>query len=134
MSYCIYTDLVERFGAKELSELTNMMGPCPAIDDAINDATAEIDSYLAVRYSLPIASPVPAVLKRCACELARYFLWDDNITDHIRQRYEDSITILKSIANGTMVLPINGSSIQQPSRSGGVQFSSTPSVWGRPWQ
>jgi phage gp36-like protein len=125
MSYCTYTDLVERFGAKELSQLTNMNGPCPAIDGAIDDATAEIDGYLSSRYSLPITGQIPALLKRCACEMARYFLWDDNATDHVRQRYEDAIGILQGIANGTIDPPLAGN-IKKT-----ISFTGLPSVWAR---
>lgn len=131
--YCGYLDLVERFGTKELTQLTNMVGPCPAVDSAINDACSEIDGYLAVRYTLPISEPTPLILKRCACELARYFLWDDNTTDHVRQRYEDAVNILKSIASGATVLPVT-TFYPEPSAGGVFIVSNDNSVWGRPWQ
>ena len=106
MSYCTYLDLVERFGALELDQLTNHAGDCPAIQSAIADASSEIDVYLAGRYTLPLTPPIPVVLKRCACDIARYHLWDTQTTDHIRERYLDAVALLKSAANGDVILEV----------------------------
>ena len=91
MAYCTYIDLAERFGALELDQLTNHVGDCPAIQSAINDASSEIDLYLAGRYVLPLLPPIPVALKRCACDIVRYYLWDTQTTDHIRGRYLDAV-------------------------------------------
>ena len=133
MTYCTFTDLVERFGAIEINQLTNQEGPCPAVDSAINDAAAEIDSYVATRYTLPLAGGVPPVLTRCACEMARYYLWDDKATDHVRERYEDAIRILKGISNGSITLPISSEDTPtEAAASVGVLFTTTPKKWGGP--
>ena len=106
MNYCTYTDLVERYGPIELDQLTNHAGDCPAIQSAITDASSEIDVYLAGRYVLPLLPPIPVVLKRCACDIARYYLWDLQTTDQIRERYQDAITMLKGMASGDVILEV----------------------------
>ena len=130
MSYCTYTDLVERFGVVEISQLTSQQGPCPAVFSAIADAEAQIDCYVAKRYALPLATPVPDAIKRCACELARYFLWDDKSTDHVRMRYEDAITLLQGIAAGTVLLSVAEISTNNPSVRT-VRFSPGVNRWQR---
>ena len=106
MAYCTYIDLAERFGALELDQLTNHVGDCPAIQSAINDASSEIDLYLAGRYVLPLLPPIPVALKRCACDIVRYYLWDTQTTDHIRGRYLDAVALLKSAASGDVILEV----------------------------
>ena len=106
MNYCTYVDLVERYGPIELDQLTNHAGDCPAIQSAITDASSEIDVYLAGRYVLPLLPPIPIVLKRCACDIARYYLWDLQTTDQIRERYQDAIALLKGMANGDVILEV----------------------------
>ena len=41
---------------------------------------------------------------RC-CEIARYKLMDDRVTQEVESRYNQAITWLKDVANGTAVLP-----------------------------
>lgn len=106
MAYCTYTDLVERFGAPELSQLTNNTGDCPRVQSAIADASSQIDAYLANRYTLPLLPPIPVILKRCACDLARYALWDLQADEIVRARYDDAIALLKSMASGSMRLEV----------------------------
>jgi len=73
------------------------------IDDALADASQEIDGRLARRYTLPL-DPVPSLMKRVAANTARFFLHDDSATEEIRKRYEDSIRTLKALAAGDMRL------------------------------
>ena len=106
MLYCSYTDLVERFGPLELDQLTNHAGDCPKIQSAIADASSEIDVFLAGRYLLPLTPPIPIALKRCACDIARYYLWDTQTTDHVRERHQDAMSLLQSFGNGSAVLEV----------------------------
>lgn len=43
------------------------------VQEALEDASQTIDSYLAGRYALPLKQ-IPAVLERHCCYIARYFL------------------------------------------------------------
>ncbi|HFK4066908.1 TPA: gp436 family protein [Kluyvera ascorbata] len=74
------------------------------IETAIDDADAEINSFLSRRYQLPLnISVVPRPLHRVATSIALYWLSerDNQITDLIQKRYDSAIQTLKEMANGT---------------------------------
>lgn len=135
MPYATQTDLEERFGADELVMLTDRSDPPSGnVDEtvvtrALTDADAEINAYLSARYPVPL-SPVPTVIVRIACDIARYFLFEDRVTDLVRQRYEDAVALLKGIAAGKVSIgpdPNGG----QPPVSGGASFSGQGRVFSR---
>lgn len=107
MTYATQADLVDRFGTEELIQRTNRTDGLTidtvVLGRALGDADAEIDGYLATRYSLPLAS-IPPVLVRLAADIARYRLSDKGISDTVRQRYEDSVSLLKRISSGDVQL------------------------------
>ena len=107
MTYATQSDLVERFGADELAQRTNRVDgqsiDTVVLSRALADADAEIDGYLATRYTLPLAS-TPAVLARLAADLARYQLCGDKVPDSVRQRYVDAVVVLKRLATGEVQL------------------------------
>ena len=110
MPYATQADLVERFGETEIIQLSDR-DRTGAIESAVvtaklADADAEIDAYLATRYTLPLAS-VPTVLKRVACDVARYHLFDDRVTDDVRRRYEDALKFLQAVAKGTVSIGVD---------------------------
>ena len=74
MGYATQQDLVERFGEEELIQLTDrehaQLIVADVIDRALSDADAEIDSYLGVRYTLPLVS-IPVLLVGVAANIAR---------------------------------------------------------------
>lgn len=108
--YAQVSDLVERFGEQEIRELTDRAAPPAGVIDpaiaerALADADAEIDTYLAAHYRLPFGAPVPPVLTRLACDLARYRLWDDQAPPEVRARYEDARRLLEALAAGRVSL------------------------------
>lgn len=127
MPYCTQADLIERFGEAEITQLSDRAGlgtlDSAVVDGAIDDADAEIDGYLSGRYALPLAS-VPAVMVRLACDISRYYLFGHDVTDLVRERYEQAIGYLVKIATGVIGLgpedpgPESGtSSIQSDART-----------------
>lgn len=66
---------------------------------AQQDAYDTINGYIQGRYNVPLASPPNAILL-AECDLARYFLYDDNTTEVVKQRYESAISYLKSLRDG----------------------------------
>lgn len=76
MAYATAQDMIDRFGEKELVTLVPLRpSPVPAYDQtrvnqALADASVELDGYLAVRYAVPLAV-VPGLVKRAVCDLAR---------------------------------------------------------------
>lgn len=108
MPYCTRDDMVVRFGEEEIIRLTdhdNSTGV--VVDDVLNraleDAAGEIDGYIAVRHSLPLPQ-VPAMLIQIACDIARYYLYEDHAHDQVRERYEDARRRLEGIAAGRIHL------------------------------
>lgn len=104
--YATLDDLVARFGAAEVTQLSdreNTGGPdAEVVARALADAQAEIDGYLAGRYRLPLAT-VPAALGRVACDLARYYL-SVAPDETVKARYDGAVRFLQAVAKGTVNL------------------------------
>ena len=132
MPYATLTDLIERFGENGLVSLTDVNRSgiinIVTIDRAIADADSEIDSYIAVLYSLPLAS-VPTELTRVACDIARYRLYGLKPLEEVRKRYEDAVKWLAGVASGSRSLGLP--TAQAPVASNLAQFSSSGSVFSR---
>lgn len=107
MTYATQTDLIERFGELELAQRTNRVDGATidtvVLGRALADADAEIDSYLATRYTLPLSS-TPPMVNRMACDITRYRLFDDGVPETVRVRYLDAVSVLKRLASGDMLL------------------------------
>ncbi|MBZ0251558.1 MAG: DUF1320 domain-containing protein [Burkholderiales bacterium] len=133
--YATRQEMIDRFGEAEIRQLTDRRDPpAGAIDDtvldgALADADGMVDSYLAGRYQLPLAS-VPKILKRYACDIARYFLWKDNAGDTVRRAYEDAEKFLKAVAAGTVALGLDASNQPVAVADGGVSFNESRRVFG----
>ncbi len=107
MGYATQQNMIDRFESKELIDLTDRANT-GAIDavvlgQALADADAKIDGYLASRYTLPLAT-VPGSLVRIACDIARYFLYDNHATEEVRNRYKDAEKFLVSLGKGEITL------------------------------
>lgn len=110
MTYAVKQDLIDRFGQTELAQLTDRTNGA-SIDDtvigkALADADAKIDSYIAVVHQLPLV-PVPATLVRIAGDIARYYLYDDRVTEQVKDRFEDAIRFLRDVAAGKASLGVD---------------------------
>ncbi len=112
MAYASVDDMVGRFGEGEMArastpENTPVSAVIPApIQTALDDASAIIDSFLRKRYSVPLEA-VPPEINRACCMLARYDLGmgtERSISDQVKQAREETISWLRGIANGTVVL------------------------------
>lgn len=109
MSYVTQQELADRYGDDEILALAdrNRDGtPDPGvIDQAIIDASAEIDSYLGTRYAVPI-DPAPPAIKSAAADIARYRMMDDRPLEEAVKRYENAIRYLRDVATGKAALGI----------------------------
>lgn len=103
--YATRKDLEARFGEDELQELDLMQTAGNSIEEALQDASEEIDSYIAVRYVLPLPS-TPSTLKRIACNIARFRLYFQRPTEEVENRYKAEIDFLKRVADGKATLNI----------------------------
>lgn len=104
--YATANDMMGRFGDAEMLQLSARAGS-DVVDQALDDAMAEIDIYLSNRYKLPL-DPTPPVIKRVACDIARYRLYDNAAPDEVRKRYEDATRLLRSLADGVTSLGLPG--------------------------
>ena len=86
--YADRNDMVLRFGEREIKQLEASIQAenSMSVDATLQDASEEIDGYIAVRYSLPLTE-TPQNLKRLVCDIARYKLWKSRASDEVRQRY-----------------------------------------------
>lgn len=133
MPYCTVQNLVDRFGAAELIQRTDRTGTgaidTAVLNEAIADADAEIDAYLTA-YPLPLTT-IPANLERMACDIARYYIFGDGTIEQVKTRYDSAINYLKLVAKGVISIAPDASGTVVATSSDSVEFSSSPSVFGR---
>jgi phage gp36-like protein len=110
MSYATLDDFVTAFGDEEAIALSNLDEPNSmvmnqdVIQRRLDDATAEIDSYLqAAGYALPLEA-VPVVLRNRCCDIARYYLDRIRMREDVQQRYKEAISYLKDVVAGRALL------------------------------
>jgi phage gp36-like protein len=105
MPYATQADLQERYSEDDLliiadRDMDNQLD-ADVITQALEDASAEIDGWIAARYTMPLPT-VPDILVRLCADIAVYRLSVDaaQATDERRQRYEDAIKFLKALSKG----------------------------------
>ncbi len=108
MAYCSEDDLLKMVPQSELAELTAESGEVPdslIIAEAISKADAEIDSFLGVRYIVPLVSP-PAQIKALSVDLALYHLYSRrSVVPPVRQQRSDAaLAFLKQVGAGQAVI------------------------------
>lgn len=131
MQYAIVQDLIDRFGERELIQLTDPVDQAAVqagrAQRALDDAHALADGLLSRVYQLPLAGcarpapqpddphalewVAPPQLTRIVCDLARYYLYDDLAPDNaVAQRYKQARAELDQIAAGeaTLTCPWGG--------------------------
>lgn len=127
MAYTTVQDMIGRFGATEMLRLSSVDGELPEtvtaapVEQAIADADGIIDSYLRKRYRVPVA-PVPQVITRASCILARYDLsvgGDREPADQVKNDRRDVVAWLTQLSRGEATLegaaPIEAASTAQAS-------------------
>jgi phage gp36-like protein len=135
MSYATVADLLARFGAAELEQLTDINKPrLMAVDEvvalqAIDDASALIDGYLIGRYTLPLL-PAPAVLTVHCCGLARYQLMRRSPDERATNDYEGAVKFLTAVSKGDIAL-LPPSAAPAVAGLGPVLFSQGSKIMGR---
>lgn len=135
MSYATRPEMIARFGETEVIALTDRED-VGEIDDgvlasALEDASAEMDTYLASRYSVPVKTHARFLAGLC-CDIARYRLSGSETaeTNPIRIRYRDAIRFLERAADGaiTLGLDVAGDTIQ-PANT--IQFDMGTRIFSR---
>lgn len=104
-NYALEADLTAYFGSEQLLIAADRDASGTAdtgvVTAGLTAATEEIDSYLAVRYDLPLAA-VPGVLTRICCDLAMYHMSiaSSSITEDKETRYNNGVKWLRDVSKG----------------------------------
>jgi len=127
--------MVDRFGEREMIQISDRSGQANGVDEAavqraLEDAGAEIDGYLAGRYKLPL-STVPRVLVNVGCDITRYRLYDDRVTEAIQKRYDDAVKFLTNISTGKIGLGLDTTATAQVPTNGGPTMDAPARVFSR---
>lgn len=124
MNYATVQDMIDRYGEPELIQLTDpeiVAVQAAKAERMLGDAQALVDGYVGRVYRLPLAgctkpAPLPGdpgavalvpppQLTRIACDVARYYLYDDLAPEHeVYLRYKAAERELLQIAEGKVVL------------------------------
>lgn len=118
MSYSTVADFVEYFGENEALELTNLENPLAILVDtvllqkALDHAYAEVNSYLAGNYVLPLTVTIPQILKYDEMEIARFRLDKFRTREDVTERYQLVIQRLRDIAKGIVNLGLDQNNIE----------------------
>ena len=135
MAYATVQDMIARFTEAEVRALA----PAPAgatpsyvattVERALDDASAELDSYLAVKFPVPIAGGLPLLVK-AACDLAREAL-DRQGREPVRDAAKRARQWAKDVAAGKATLGSGpaGDAEAVPPAEGGVQVLAPDSIF-----
>ena len=127
MAYCAPQDLIDRFGAPEVTQLAPATpGPIDTakVQRACDDASDLVDGYLRARHTLPLTA-VPALLVKLSAAIARFELHlggDRQPTDQVKQDRDAAIAFLKDVASGKADLGIDAGGAEPAETTGGVRF------------
>ncbi len=106
MAYCTLTDIKKSIPEETLVQLTDDENAGVVnqarIDEAVEGADGEIDSYLSAQYSVPV-EPVPRVVNKLSVDIAVYNLYGrrvEKIPEVRETRYRNAVRLLEKIAEG----------------------------------
>jgi phage gp36-like protein len=130
--YLTAAEFIERYTEREAVLLTAEPGAGAVVNTArlergLSDASAEVDSYLARRFVLPLLNAatmqpvVPDMIKRLTGDIARYLLTGTHVreTEAIRNRYKDAMAMLVAIAEGKATVGVELAMTSSPSAPAG---------------
>jgi phage gp36-like protein len=109
MPYATLSDMIAEFGEREVVALTDRDNigyiDTPLLEDRLDKASAEIDTYLVGRYAVPLSIVSPLIVTY-TCDIARYRLSGAQVTevDTVRNRYKDALRFLEAVRDGKIDL------------------------------
>lgn len=124
MAYSTSSDLEKQISSAELIQLTDDAGSgavnSGVIAEAIDDADAEIDGYLASRGEVPLTT-VPGIVRKLSVDISIYNLYarrHDSIPEIREKRYDNAIRLLLMIAQGKISLGADDPAGNPPEMAG----------------
>lgn len=127
MAYATGSDIAILYGEAVLDVVASRDDSGRQSEDAVlaalESSSAEIDTYLGMRYVVPLETPPPYIKQVCV-DITVYRLALDigPRTEEMRLRYKDAIDYLKMVSKGEIDLPVTsgGSGGSTPGSSNGV--------------
>ncbi|URD68108.1 DUF1320 domain-containing protein [Conchiformibius steedae DSM 2580] len=104
-------DMIDRFGEGELIKLTDRTHR-RAIDDAVldkamADAAAEAGSYLSAAGFVRLPPTPPRALTVKACDIARFYLYENGTSGIVQKRYDEAVKWLKEVVKNPAMLGLD---------------------------
>jgi phage gp36-like protein len=131
MSYCTLQDLIDEFTEAELIQLTDEAGAgvvdTVTVDKAIARADRTINRYLAGRNELPLADDEVVDL---ACDIARYYLYADQVPAHVQKRFDDAVKALEKM-EARKIAVVDTAGTEATESAAAPEMESSVSVFGR---
>lgn len=130
-------DLIDRFGEDELANLTDKENyqiiDETVTDHAISDAVAEVAGYLnptgLVVNSVYIGTPPKALVLK-TCDIARYYLYENGVTEIVEKRYKQAIDWLLLVQkNPSMLTGVIDNGTNGTNSGIWVMPNTTPNGW-----
>lgn len=128
MAYATLEDMKKLIPLESLMQLSDDEGLGAVnqsrVDEAIASADAEIDAYLGGRYAVPLAGPVPDVIRKVSIDMAVYNLYSRRVEEMppVRlERYKSAVRMLESIAKGIVSLGVDAAVASPVNDTGGAE-------------
>lgn len=127
MAYAVKQDIIDRYGEDIL--LTSFDPDNTGSEDndiinqALDDASSEIDSYVGSIYDVPLATTPDIIVARCV-DMAVYLgsFRTDTMTENKENRYKQATAWLLLVAKGTIQL---GLEAEPSTKAGGAVVSNS---------
>lgn len=131
MPYCTLQNLLVEFGEAELIQLTDAdnagVVDTVAVDKALARADRKINRYLSARNRLPLDADDVVDL---ACDIARYYLYDNAVPELVKERFNDAIKELEKMAAGKIAV-VDSAGATATESGVSIELSSSASVFAR---
>ena len=112
MAYCTLADIEKLLPESQLIRLTDDESAgvvnTDRVQEAIDSAADEIDSWIGARVALPLSKAIP-LLTRINADVAIYFLYGryaETIPETRANRYKDAVRLLEKINTGDISLGV----------------------------
>jgi len=119
---------------KSLGDITEAELATSDIEEAIEEADSLIDSYISVKYALPLPVPAPKMIRRISRNLSACHCYNDVIASgisldddpKIKNRCERSMETLENLRDGKQhLIDDNGDLLPANDTSASIPWSST---------
>jgi phage gp36-like protein len=134
MSYCTLQDMLDRLGEEQLIELTDFENAGVVhegrVQQAIQDAEAEVNAYAQMRYKVPF-DPPPSIIRKVTLDLAIYNLFkargfDEKADDAVVEARRSAVAFLERLAKGLVSI-----GAPQPRKDEGARVTAAKRVFTR---